>query len=104
MTIGIVGIKRGMTRVFTEDGASIPVTVIEATPNRITQMKSEESDGYMAILAFGFCVVALCHVLFLMNPDRFAASLRPAAEAYIFAVLLAQIAGFADAIRWGVLL
>ena len=49
MTIGIVGIKRGMTRVFTEDGASIPVTVIEATPNRITQMKSEESDGYMAI-------------------------------------------------------
>lgn len=49
MTIGIVGIKRGMTRVFTEDGASIPVTVIEATPNRITQMKSEESDGYVAI-------------------------------------------------------
>ena len=49
MTIGIVGIKRGMTRVFTEDGVSVPVTVIEATPNRITQVKSEDSDGYSAI-------------------------------------------------------
>jgi len=49
MTIGIVGIKRGMTRVFTEDGVSIPVTVIEATPNRITQVKSVETDGYTAI-------------------------------------------------------
>jgi large subunit ribosomal protein L3 len=49
MTIGIVGIKRGMTRVFTEDGESIPVTVIEATPNRITQVKSLDTDGYTAI-------------------------------------------------------
>jgi large subunit ribosomal protein L3 len=49
MTIGIVGIKRGMTRVFTEDGVSIPVTVIEATPNRITQVKSVDIDGYTAI-------------------------------------------------------
>ena len=49
MTIGIVGIKRGMTRVFTEDGVSIPVTVIEATPNRITQVKSVDTDGYTAI-------------------------------------------------------
>jgi len=49
MTIGVVGIKRGMTRVFTEDGVSVPVTVIEATPNRITQVKSAESDGYSAI-------------------------------------------------------
>lgn len=49
MTIGIVGIKRGMTRVFTEDGASVPVTVIEATPNRITQVKSVDTDGYTAI-------------------------------------------------------
>jgi len=38
-----------MTRVFTEDGVSVPVTVIEATPNRITQVKSAESDGYSAI-------------------------------------------------------
>lgn len=60
------------------------------------------SDGYMAILAAGFCAVAICHVLFLINPGRYAAALRPAAEAYIFAVLLAQVAGFADAIRWGV--
>ncbi len=49
MTIGIVGIKRGMTRVFTEDGVSVPVTVIEATPNRITQVKSVDTDGYTAI-------------------------------------------------------
>jgi large subunit ribosomal protein L3 len=49
MSIGLVGRKCGMTRVFTEDGASIPVTVIEATPNCITQIKSEETDGYSAI-------------------------------------------------------
>jgi len=49
MTIGIVGIKRGMTRVFTEEGVSVPVTVIEATPNRITQVKSDDADGYSAV-------------------------------------------------------
>ena len=49
MTIGIVGRKCGMTRVFTEDGASIPVTVIEAEPNRITQIKTDDTDGYMAV-------------------------------------------------------
>ncbi len=49
MTIGIVGRKCGMTRVFTEDGRSIPVTVIEADPNRITQIKNLERDGYTAI-------------------------------------------------------
>ncbi|MEX2327456.1 MAG: 50S ribosomal protein L3, partial [Pseudomonadales bacterium] len=49
MTIGIVGVKRGMTRIFTEEGDSIPVTVIEATPNRITQRKTVETDGYDAI-------------------------------------------------------
>jgi large subunit ribosomal protein L3 len=49
MTIGIVGVKKGMTRVFKEDGQSVPVTVIEATPNRITQLKTPETDGYTAI-------------------------------------------------------
>ena len=49
MTIGIVGIKRGMTRIFAEDGSSIPVTVVEANPNRITQVKTLDSDGYAAI-------------------------------------------------------
>ena len=49
MSIGIVGRKCGMTRVFTEDGVSIPVTVVEAEPNRITQVKSVESDGYSAV-------------------------------------------------------
>ena len=49
MAIGIVGKKSGMTRVFTEDGISIPVTVIEAQPNRITQIKSDDTDGYAAV-------------------------------------------------------
>jgi large subunit ribosomal protein L3 len=49
MAIGVVGRKSGMTRVFTEDGASVPVTVIEVTPNRITQVKSAETDGYTAV-------------------------------------------------------
>ena len=49
MTIGLVGRKCGMTRVFTEDGASVPVTVIEALPNRVTQVKTQESDGYRAL-------------------------------------------------------
>ncbi len=49
MTIGIVGIKRGMTRIFTEDGVSIPVTIVEAKSNRVTQRKTIESDGYDAI-------------------------------------------------------
>ena len=48
-SLGIVGRKAGMTRVFTEDGQSIPVTLIEATPNRITQIKTPETDGYSAV-------------------------------------------------------
>jgi len=49
MAIGLVGRKCGMTRVFTEDGASVPVTVIEALPNRVAQLKTEETDGYRAV-------------------------------------------------------
>lgn len=49
MTIGLVGIKRGMTRVFTEEGDSIPVTVVEAPTNRVTQRKTSDTDGYEAI-------------------------------------------------------
>lgn len=49
MTIGIVGRKCGMTRVFNDDGSSIPVTVIEVEPNRITQVKNVETDGYDAV-------------------------------------------------------
>ena len=47
--IGLVGKKVGMTRIFTEDGVSIPVTVIEIEANRVTQVKSLESDGYRAV-------------------------------------------------------
>ena len=49
MTIGVVGRKAGMTRIFTEDGASIPVSVIEVSSNRITQIKTEDTDGYHAV-------------------------------------------------------
>lgn len=49
MAIGIVGRKAGMTRVFTEEGVSVPVTVIEVEPNRVAQLKREESDGYLSI-------------------------------------------------------
>ena len=49
MTIGLIGRKRGMTRVFTEQGDSVPVTVIEVSPNRVTQVKTVETDGYRAL-------------------------------------------------------
>ena len=49
MAIGLVGRKCGMTRVFTEDGVSTPVTVIEVDPNRVTQVKTVEQDGYTAV-------------------------------------------------------
>lgn len=49
MTIGLIGRKRGMTRIFSEDGVSTPVTVIEVEPNRISQLKSVDTDGYNAI-------------------------------------------------------
>jgi len=48
MTIGLIGRKTGMTRVFTEEGASLPVTVIEIEPNRVTQLRDAEVDGYRA--------------------------------------------------------
>ena len=49
MTVGLVGKKCGMTRIFTEDGVSIPVTVVEVQPNRVTQVKTVDADGYDAI-------------------------------------------------------
>lgn len=49
MTLGIIGRKRGMTRVFDEEGQSIPVTVIEAMPNRVTAMKDSAGHGYRAV-------------------------------------------------------
>jgi len=49
MALALIGKKSGMTRIFTEDGASIPVTVIEVTPNRVTQIRSPEVDGYSAV-------------------------------------------------------
>ena len=54
MTIGVIGRKAGMTRLFTEAGETVPVTVIEVPPNRVSQVKSVETDGYRAVqVAFG---------------------------------------------------
>ena len=54
MTIGLVGRKVGMTRIFTDDGDTMPVTVLDVSDNRITQIKTPESDGYAALqVAFG---------------------------------------------------
>ena len=54
MSLGLVGRKVGMTRVFAEDGQSIPVTVLDVSNNRVTQIKTPEADGYAAIqVAFG---------------------------------------------------
>ena len=54
MTIGLVGRKVGMTRIFTEDGSTLPVTVLDVSDNRITQIKTAETDGYAAVqVAFG---------------------------------------------------
>src|SRR5580692_9293449 len=54
MAIGLVGRKCGMTRVFTDAGESVPVTVVEVLPNRVTQVKSSEKDGYRAVqVAYG---------------------------------------------------
>lgn len=53
MTMGLIGRKIGMTRVFTEEGASIPVSVVEVYPNRVSQLKTVESDGYNAIQLTG---------------------------------------------------
>ncbi len=49
MAIGVIGRKCGMTRVFTEDGVSVPVTVIEVEANRVSQVKTQDSDGYNAL-------------------------------------------------------
>ena len=54
MSLGLIGRKVGMTRIFTEEGASIPVTVLEVIPNRVTQIKTVESDGYTGLqVAYG---------------------------------------------------
>ena len=54
MAIGVIGSKAGMTRIFTEEGASVPVTVIQVEPNRVTQLRTEDSDGYRAVqVAYG---------------------------------------------------
>lgn len=49
MSIGLIGQKCGMTRIFTEDGVAVPVSVIEVKPNRVTQVKTQENDGYSAV-------------------------------------------------------
>ena len=49
MSLGLIGRKVGMTRIFTDDGDSIPVTVVDVSDNRVTQIKSTATDGYAAV-------------------------------------------------------
>ena len=58
MTIGLVGRKSGMTRIFTEDGASVPVTVISVEPNRVTQLKNEDVDDSIADVCASLCFLS----------------------------------------------
>jgi large subunit ribosomal protein L3 len=54
MTLGLVGRKVGMTRIFTDDGQTVPVTVVDVSNNRVTQIKTAETDGYTSVqVAFG---------------------------------------------------
>lgn len=54
MSLGLIGRKVGMTRIFTDDGDSIPVTVVDVSDNRVTQIKSTATDGYAAVqVGFG---------------------------------------------------
>lgn len=54
MSLGLIGRKVGMTRIFTEEGESIPVTVLEVLPNRVTQIKNTQTDGYSSVqVAYG---------------------------------------------------
>lgn len=54
MTLGLVGRKVGMTRIFTDDGQTVPVTVVDVSNNRVTQIKTAETDGYASVqVAFG---------------------------------------------------
>src|SRR5215203_2024096 len=54
MSLGLVGRKVGMTRIFTDDGAAVPVTVLDVADNRVTQIKTADNDGYSAIqVTFG---------------------------------------------------
>ena len=54
MSLGLVGRKVGMTRIFTDDGVSVPVTVLDVSNNRVAQIKTPENDGYAAVqVAFG---------------------------------------------------
>ena len=54
MSLGLIGRKVGMTRIFTDEGLSVPVTVVEVVPNRVTQIKKINSDGYNSLqLTFG---------------------------------------------------
>ena len=65
MALGVIGIKRGMTRVYTDAGAAVPVTVIEVDPNRVIRVKAAKSDGYRAIQV----TVGACHRNRINQPD-----------------------------------
>ena len=62
MTIGIVGRKCGMTRVFMDDGASVPVTVVQASPNHVTSLLTQQEKGYSAVQVSWGSKLSLIHI------------------------------------------
>jgi large subunit ribosomal protein L3 len=98
MAIGLVGRKSGMTRIFTEDGRSIPVTVIQALPNRVTRIKTTASDGYAALQVTTGNVKASR----VSRPDagQFAAAgTEPGEGLFEFRVEESQLEGYAPGIE-----
>ena len=94
MAIGLVGRKSGMTRIFTEDGRSIPVTVIQALPNRVTRIKTADSDGYAALQVTTGTVKASR----ISRPDAgqyAAAGTEPGEGLFEFRVEESQLEGYA---------
>ncbi len=94
MAIGLVGRKAGMTRIFTEDGRSIPVTVIQALPNRVTRIKTTDSDGYAALQVTTGSVKA-SRVSRPLAGQFAAAGTEPGEGLYEFRVEESQLEGFA---------
>ena len=98
MAIGLVGRKSGMTRIFTEDGRSIPVTVIQALPNRVTRIKTADSDGYAALQVTTGTVKASR----VSRPDAgqyAAAGTEPGEGLFEFRVEESQLEGYAPGVE-----
>jgi len=93
MSLGLVGRKVGMTRVFTDDGSTVPVTVIDVSNNRVSQIKTPENDGYAAVqVTFG--TRRASRVVKPLAGHLAKAGVAPGCTLREFRVALDQLAGF----------